>query len=102
MRILNRDRDVFADLLTQGVAERDAYGNTYQAYLIGSNVVVDTDLIVSTYNVIKSDRRGNTISTYAVVESALNTTHPVDDVVFVAGKWAYASRWESEISRYWE
>lgn len=37
MRILNRDRDIFATMMLRGVSEQKAYGNIYKVYVIGTN-----------------------------------------------------------------
>ena len=70
MRILNRDRDIFATMMLKGVSEQEAYGNIYKVYVVGTNCAnVDDGLIVTTYNIIKQDGRGCTESTYAVLET---------------------------------
>ena len=102
MRILNRDRDIFATMMLKGVLEQEAYGNIYKVYVVGTNCAnVDDGLIVTTYNIIKQDGRGCTESTYAVLET------PFDEgsqpIAFIAGRWAYAYiRDTNNTTRIWE
>lgn len=103
MRITNKDRDIFADMMISAKDKVYAYGNIYAVYIVGTNCIdmdVSDGLIITTYNIVKADGRGCTESTYAVLEM------PVVDwaqpIVFIAGKWAYLDRWESDVSRVWE
>ena len=103
MRILNRDRDIFATMMLKGVSEQEAYGNIYKVYVIGTNCAnVDDGLIVTIYNIVKQDGRGCTKSTYAVL---LET--PFDEgpqpIAFIAGRCAYVSiRDINNTARIWE
>lgn len=102
MRILNRDRDIFATMMLRGVSEQKAYGNIYKVYVVGTNCAnVDYGLIVTTYNIVKQDGRGCTESTYGVLET------PFDEgsqpIAFIGGRWAYISIGDTiRTARIWE
>lgn len=102
MRILNRDRDIFATMMLRGVSEQKAYGNIYKVYVVGTNCAnVEDGLIVTTYNIVKQDGRGCTESTYAVLET------PFDEgsqpIAFIGGRWAYISIQDTiRTARIWE
>lgn len=101
MRIMNKDRDIFADMMNEGKTEVYAYGNIYKVYVVGSTYSgVDTGLIVSTYNIVKMDGRGCTENTYAVLETPIAERY--GGIAFIAGRWAHIDRQDTNTSRVWE